>query len=274
METVVTGVQAGETMHFLIKFFQDGGIFMYPIAGMLAIGMTLIVERLFMILYVYEANSSGLMQRVQRLILDCNIEEAVKLANSKKAAIYQVFKAALVNADRPAEEIQDYIEVASLGVVPKLQKRMPYLFTVANVSTLLGLLGTIVGLIQTFQAVGAVEGSQKQVLLSAGISTAMNTTAFGLVVAIPCMLVYGFLYNRINTMVDEIEHYSARLLMLLRTGGQYFENFDSEKMITTEQKPKKLTPGAPGDETKTDQTLTVGDITQTTTQTGNKKNAA
>lgn len=227
-------------MDFLIKFFQDGGVFMYPIAVMMIVSAAIMVERIYMVFMVYRANGAELMEQVQRLILDNNVEEAIKLCNSRKdAAIHHVFKAALVNADRSFDEIQDHVEVANLAVVPKLQTRMPYLFTIANVATLLGLLGTIVGLVQTFAAVGAVEGSQKQQLLSAGISTAMNTTAFGLVVAIPCMLCYGFLFNQINTIVDEIEHYSARLLMLLRTGSKYFDSFKSEGVSTTQQTPKK-----------------------------------
>ncbi len=227
-------------MEELIKAFQDGGVFMYPIAFMLVLSCSIILERIYMILFIYESNPAPLMQKVQRLILDNNIEEAIKVCNSRKrAAIYQVFKAALLNADRPFDEIQDHVEVATLNVVPKLQRRMPYLFTIANVATLLGLLGTIVGLVKTFEAVGAVEGSQKQLLLSAGISTAMNTTAFGLIVAIPCMLCYGFLFNRINGVVDDVEHYSAKLLMLLRTGSEYFDKFSSEGMVTTQQQPVK-----------------------------------
>jgi biopolymer transport protein ExbB/TolQ len=211
-------------MEFLINAFNDGGAFMYPIGCLLLIGILIIIERAYAILFLYNADGAILMQKIQRLLLDNNIDEAVKVCNSKKhAAIYQVFKAAIVSYDRPFEEIQDHVEVANLSVIPKFQQRMPYLSTIANVATLLGLLGTIIGLIKTFEAVGAVEGSQKQLLLSAGISTAMNTTAFGLVVAIPCSLAYGYFYNRINTIIDEVEHYSGRLLILLRTGSQYFE---------------------------------------------------
>ena len=191
-------------MDFLIKSFYDGGLFMYPLGLLLLTGIMIIVERVYMILFVYQSNGAILMQRIQRLLLDNNIDEAVKICNSKKnAALYQIFKAALVSSDRPIEEIQDHMEVANLSIIPKLQERMPYLSTIANVATLLGLLGTIVGLIKTFEAVGAVEGSQKQILLSAGISTAMNTTAFGLIIAIPCSLAYGYLYNKINTIIDE-----------------------------------------------------------------------
>jgi len=224
----------------MIKWFQDGGFFMYPIAAMFVLGVAIIAERLHKILRVYNVDAAGLMQQVQRLVLENNVDEAVKVCNSRPmASVCRVFKAALVNADRPHDEIQDHVEVATLAVVPELQRRMPYLFTIANVATLMGLLGTIVGLIKTFEAVGAVEGSQKQMLLAAGISTAMNTTALGLIVAIPCMLCYGFLFNRINSIVDEMEHYSARLLILLRTGREYFENFSAGFFVNAKPTTEK-----------------------------------
>ena len=182
------------------------------------------------------------MQKIQRLILENNLEEAVKVCNANKnSALHHIFQAALVNAQSSFEEIQDHVEVAKLAVMPKLQERMAYLFTIANVATLLGLLGTVMGLIRTFDAVGAVEGAQKQLLLSSGIATALNTTAFGLLVAVPCLMVYGFLFNRINSTMDNIEHYSARLLVLLRTGSEYFNQFDGETTTaTTQQTPKKI----------------------------------
>ncbi|HLE12510.1 MAG: hypothetical protein A2504_03520 [Bdellovibrionales bacterium RIFOXYD12_FULL_39_22] len=224
----------------MIKFFFDGGFYMYPIAVMLVFGTIVSVERMYMILFVYSTNYSKFMQKIQEYIVDNNIEKALNLCNSnKQSAIHQVFKAALLNADRPFEEIQAHVESAGLSVIPKLQQRIPFLFTIANVATLLGLLGTIAGLIATFQVVGTVEASEKQKLLSVGISTAMNTTAFGLIVAIPCMLVYGFLYNRINTMIDEIDHYTSRLLLLLRTGSAYFDRFSSDNLISTKQQPMK-----------------------------------
>lgn len=226
-------------MDFLIKFFQSGGIWMYPIALLLVGGSVVIAERMYFIVFKYSANGAKLFQQVQKCIMDNNVEGALNLCNSNKdAPIYLVFKAALMNADRPHEEMQDQVEVANLEVVPKLQMRLSYLSTIANVATLMGLLGTIIGLVQTFEAVGAVEASQKQQLLSVGISTAMNTTAFGLIVAIPCTLAFGFLHNRINGVIDEVEHYSARLMVLLRTGRGYFENFSHEGNVSTMQEPK------------------------------------
>lgn len=215
--------------------------FMFAILALLVAGTVIILERLYMILFVYSANPAPLLQKVQRLIQENRIDQAVQLCNTQRhAAIYQVFKAALLNAHRPPEEIQEHVDVATLGVVPNLQKRMPYLFTIANVATLLGLLGTIMGLIQAFSAVGALEGSQKQLALSSGIALAMNATAFGLVTAIPSMLAYGFLFNRINSIIDEIQHYSGKLVLLLRTGSQYYDRFKADSSVTTEQTPRKM----------------------------------
>ena len=220
--------------------WDGGGPFMYPIAALLIGASVVIVERLYSILLVYNFNGEQLMSKVQRFILDNNIDEAIKTCNAnKKSALHKVFKSALMNADRPFDEIQDHVEVSTLSVVPKLQRRMPYLFTIANVATLLGLLGTIFGLIQTFEAVAEIEGAAKQQALSSGISLAMGTTAFGLVVAIPCMLTYGYLFNRINAMVDEVEHFSSELLLLLRTGKDYFDHFEANDDLTTDQTPKK-----------------------------------
>jgi biopolymer transport protein ExbB/TolQ len=228
-------------MENLLNLYEAGGWVMHIILAMLIFSTAVMIERFYKIIFVYHANNAELMQQVQRLILENKIDEAVKICNSNQdAAIYKIFKAALIHAHRPFDEIQDYVEVVKLSIVPKLQERLPYLFTVANTSTLLGLLGTVMGLIRTFQAIGAVEGAQKQLLLSSGISEAMNATAFALIVAVPAMFAYGYLYNRITTMIDDLEHYSAQLLVLLRTGGEYFDRFSNDQEVkTTQQTPKK-----------------------------------
>lgn len=228
------------TGEFIHKFFEGLGPFKWPLF-MLAIAATMsIAERMYSILFKYNGNCAKLLEKVQALVIDNNIEQALNLCNNKKhAAINQVFKAALLNADRPIEEINDHVEVATMNVVPKLQNRVTFIFTFANVATLVGLLGTIFGLVTTFESIGAVDPSQQKSLLAAGISKAMFTTAGGLMIAIPCMLAYGYLFNRINSMIDEIEHFSSRLLMLLRTGSEYFENFNAGDTVTTQKEVKK-----------------------------------
>jgi biopolymer transport protein ExbB/TolQ len=228
-------------MDFLTKFIDGLDIFLWPLVALAIAATWVVFERFYALLFKYNGNCSKLMEKVQSYIIDNNIEQALNLCNSKKnAAINQVFKAALLNADRPIDEIQDHVEVASMSVVPKLQHRVTYIFTIANVATLIGLLGTIYGLVFTFDSIGAADASQKQALLSFGIASALYSTAAGLLIAIPCMLFYGYFFNRINTMIDEIDHYSSRLVMLLRTGSEFFENFDAEAMVTTRRDNQEI----------------------------------
>lgn len=224
-------------MGFLYEVAEGlGWVFTTALVSLGFLATCTIAERVYAIYFKMNGNCAKLMEKVQGYIIDNNVEQALNICNDKRhSAINQVFKAALLNADRPLEEIQDHVEVASMNVIPKLQNRISYIFTFANVATLVGLLGTIVGLVATFNSLGAADPSQKQALLSAGIATAMYSTAAGLVIAIPCMLMYGLIFNKINNMIDEIDHYSSRLLMLLRTGSEFFESFSSEAKITTEQ---------------------------------------
>jgi len=109
------------------------------------------------------------------------------------------------------KEVQGAFELAAMKEIPKLERRTHYLSMIANVATLLGLLGTIIGLIQSFQSITNVDSSQKAELLSAGISVAMNTTAFGLIVAIPCMVFHSYIQSKTNNLIDEINENVALL---------------------------------------------------------------
>ena len=113
------------------------------------------------------------------------------------------------------EELENHLEEAMLEVMPELERRTHYLPTLANVSTLLGLLGTIIGLIQSFQSLAVADPSQKAFLLAQGVSVAMNTTAFGLIVAIPIMLCYSYIQSRTIKIVDTLDAYSIKLVNLL-----------------------------------------------------------
>jgi biopolymer transport protein ExbB/TolQ len=126
-----------------------------------------------------------------------------------------VLKAGLLKANKDKLEIQNSIDEATLEVLPKLQKRTQYLAMLANISTLLGLLGTIQGLIQSFSAVNLEEAASRTGVLAQGISIAMYTTAFGLIVAIPCLVAYSFLQSKTVKIVDEIDQYSVKLVNLL-----------------------------------------------------------
>lgn len=203
-------------MTFVLNFFRDGGPFMYIILVVSVIAMATVIERGYMILFRYNLNGAAFMAQVQKLIMANNIDRAIKLCNAESnAALTKVLKAGLTRANRRTEDIQTAVEEATLEVVPMLQKRTAYLGMWANVATLLGLLGTISGLVQAFKAVAAASPETKQTMLASGISVAMYTTAFGLVVAIPVMICHSIIENSTKKLVDEIDQYSVKLINLL-----------------------------------------------------------
>ena len=156
------------------------------------------------------------MFEVQKHVLANDIDGAIRICNgSGKAALPRVIKAGLQRASRNDEQIQNAIDAASLEVIPKLEKRLSYLALIANLATLLGLLGTISGLIGAFKAVAVAEATERQAILSAGISEALNCTAFGLITAITAMIFHTWLSARSSNLMEEIDEYSVKLIDLL-----------------------------------------------------------
>ncbi len=203
-------------MNFILSFFRDGGPFMYIILVVSVIAMATIIERGYMVLFRYNLNGAAFMAQIQKLIMANNIDRAIKLCNAESnAALTKVLKAGLTRANRSTVEIQNAVDEATLEVIPMIQKRTPYLGMWANVATLIGLLGTISGLVTAFKAVASASPETKQTLLAAGISVAMYTTAFGLVVAIPTMICHSIISNRTTKLIDEIDQYSVKLINLL-----------------------------------------------------------
>jgi len=211
-------------MQAIAEAFSQGGSFMYVIAFTSVIGVGLIVERFIFLFFKYNINANAFMGQVQKLVMANNIDRAIKLCNAApNAALPKVIKAGLTRANKGELEITNSIEEATLEVVPIVQKRTPLLGGVANVATLLGLLGTIVGLIQAFSALEAASPENRAAMLAKGISVAMNTTAFGLIVAIPCMAAQMFLQTVTTKILNEIDQHSVKLENLLvsryRAGG-------------------------------------------------------
>jgi len=161
------------------------------------------------------------MAQIQKLVMANNIDRAIKLCNAApSAALAKVMKAGLTRANKGEVEIQNAVEEATLEVLPNIQKRTNSLQAIANVATLMGLLGTIIGMIKAFHDLGTVSADKRQEALGKSISLAMNTTAFGLIVAIPCMLAHLFLSNVTKKIIDEIDQYSVKLENLLISRGR------------------------------------------------------
>lgn len=199
----------------LAIFFQKGGTFMYPIGAVGTFAAAMVIHR-YLKLNLYNINSGNFMDKILKLIESNNIDRALKLCMSKRgSALPQVIVAGLNKSGKPLEDIQNAMDEATLKVVPKVQAGLGYLAMFANVATLLGLLGTISGLIAAFSAVSAADPSQKQQILASGISEAMYTTEFGLMVAIPCMMLYSHISSKATKITDDIERYSLALVNTL-----------------------------------------------------------
>jgi biopolymer transport protein ExbB/TolQ len=197
----------------IVKFFQEGGVFMYPIVVVFAIGLVIVLERWF---FLTKASSSNqrLWKKVIPLVTSGQYKEATEMARSSSAAVGSILSYGLDRAKsaRRRDDIEKAMEESLLEVTPRLEKRTHYLATFANVATLLGLLGTIIGLIRAFTAVAAANPAEKADMLSASISVAMNTTAFGLMVAIPLLLSHTWLQTKTTELVDSLEMASVKFL--------------------------------------------------------------
>lgn len=198
--------------------FEQGGGWMFPILVVSAIVVAIALERFYMLFFRYNINADEFMGQVRKFVLAGHTDRAIKLCNAApNAALPRVVKAGLLRANKGEVAIQNAIEEAALEVLPQVRQRTNALLVLANVATLLGLLGTIIGLIQAFAGLATAEESDRQNVLAAGISIAMYTTAFGLTVAIPTLLIHLFLSRLTTSITEEVEHYSVMLEDLLVT---------------------------------------------------------
>ena len=200
----------------LAVFMDEGGIFMWIILATWTFGIAISLERIKS-LFSYDIDGNSLMNMVKKHVLNNDVEKAIQSCSNSKAILPMVLKSGLKRANQEKDQIQDAVDSTILEVTPKVDKRMSYLGLVANVSTLIGLLGTIYGLIESFAAVANADPSSKAKLLALGISKAMNTTAFGLISAISIMVVHNILSNKSDKIIAEVEEYSLKLVDLLGT---------------------------------------------------------
>ena len=199
-----------------IRFFQSGGPFMYPITVVLAIGLTISIER-YLYLSACRFQNRRALKRVMALLEKGELNSVVKETQQSKSTICKILSQGLANfkSARRRDDIEASMEESIMEAIPRLEKRTHYLAMFANIATLLGLLGTIIGLIKAFTAVAQVDPSLKAEILSTSISVAMNTTAFGLMVAIPLLLLYTFLQTKTTEIIDSLEMATVRFVNLL-----------------------------------------------------------
>ena len=199
-------------------FIQDHFAHAAPVLLAAVFGIAIMIERMRALVQVYPLKDSrAFMQKIEEFVSRNEMAQAVALCDQHiEKPVARVVKAALLRSHLPDEAVEQGLGIAVSEENQKIAKRTPFLATIANVATLMGLFGTILGLIQSFKAVADADPAQKSALLSAGISTAMNATMLGLGVAIPCMVAYAFLQNRTNKLQHEVDEAALKTLDVIR----------------------------------------------------------
>lgn len=197
------------------KFFREGGFAMWPILLFLAAGLAIMIERFVFLYFKANIKPEEFMARIADLIRKGSIEGAIATAAEQDAPLARIIEAALRNYRGTERDIQNAVDEMALAELPRISARTGYLAMLANVSTMVGLLGTIFGLIQAFSAVSAADPEAKGRILASGIAMAMNTTAFGLIVAIPQLIVHSFLTSKADGLIDDIDRYSVMVINML-----------------------------------------------------------
>lgn len=200
----------------IISFFVDGGFWMYPILVVGAVGLAIGTERFIKLTRVERANRK-MWDELQPVLYKGDFDQAREMTRNDKSSVSQLLMMGLERQGsvRRREDIEIVMEEEMMAIIPQLEKRTAYIALFANLATLIGLLGTIVGLIQAFDAVANAAPAEKANLLSASIAVAMNTTAFGLIVAIPLLIVNMFLTTKASAIIDSLEMASLKTLNII-----------------------------------------------------------
>jgi biopolymer transport protein ExbB/TolQ len=202
--------------NLVVKFFQDCGLFIYPSLAIMSMGLAIAIER-FIFLNRTRDQNRKVWSQLQPLLQAGQFKEVASLTSKSDAAIGKIVSYGLARMQSPGRR-EDYdaaMEEGMMEIVPRLEKRTHYIATFANTITLVGLLGTIIGLIKGFTAVAQVNPAEKAEMLSASISIAMNNTAFALMVAIPFLLIHAFLQAKTSEIVDGLEAAKISFLNLV-----------------------------------------------------------
>jgi biopolymer transport protein ExbB len=208
-------------LYSIVGFFVSGGVFMYPILVVFAVGAAISIERYVTLTRITSRNQTA-WEKLQAALVAGDFDQARELASQDESAIAKLLAMGLdrQGAVRRREDIEIAMEESMMEIIPQLEKRTPYIALFANVATLLGLLGTITGLIAAFTAVANANPAEKADLLSASISVAMNTTAFGLLAAIPLLITNQVLVAKTSAIVDSLEMASLKALNVISANAK------------------------------------------------------
>jgi len=202
-------------MQGFAKFLEDGGTLMYFNLGTSIIVLSMIVDRLIFFLVKSSVNARAFLENIRKLVLANNLDRAVKLCSATTAPVAQVAKAGLQRMHRGDIAVAQAIEECLVDVTPMVKKRIQILWSLANIATLIGLLGTVAGLIRAFGAVSAAKPEERSALLTKGISEALNNTAMGLGIAVLCIIAHAILSAMSKRQNSDLEVFALKLENLL-----------------------------------------------------------
>jgi biopolymer transport protein ExbB len=205
-----------DIFYSIVGFFSRGGLFMLPILFVGALGAAIAIER-FISLTRMSVRNRTMWNMLDPVLMKGEFDKAREMTGKDDAAISRLIGVglSLQGAVRRRDDVKTAMQECMTGIMPQLEKRTHYLATLANIATLLGLLGTVSGLIHAFSAVATVNPAEKANLLSASISEAMNCTAFGLMVAVPFLALHSWLQTKTVQLIDDVEAASIKFLTLL-----------------------------------------------------------
>jgi biopolymer transport protein ExbB/TolQ len=200
----------------IANFFQEGGPFMFPISIVLGLGVAIALER-FIFLSMAKRTNKSAFTKIEPLLAASRFEQILQIGKNDPAPISRMIAAGIARLSMSPrrEDIEYAMEEGLMESIPRLERRTGYLGTLANIATLLGLLGTIIGLIAAFSAVANADPAEKASLLSQSISVAMNTTAFGLISAIPLLAFHSLLQTKTTEIIDSMEMAGVKCLNTL-----------------------------------------------------------
>ena len=202
-------------MSTLLEYYRSGGPVMHAILVVGVLGLAVFFERVYVIFTNSKGSERGFIDKVATLARNGKTDEAIRLCGEHKTAMTYIGELVLKSPGRTEADLQNAADAASVAALPSLTRRLHYLPMLANVATLIGLLGTIFGLREAFSSVALVSAAERSGKLASGIAIALNATGFGLVVAIPLSLAHGWLTSRAELLIERADEFSVKLINAL-----------------------------------------------------------
>jgi biopolymer transport protein ExbB len=202
-------------MSTMLEYYRSGGTVMHFILAVGVFGFAIFFERLYVIVVRSRINGRAFIERIIQLVRAGKVDEAIRLCAQSNAVLPDMGELILRSRSRDEADLQNVSDAAALSVLPRLTRRLHYLPMLANVATLIGLLGTIIGLREAFSAVAAAAAAERSARLAAGIAIALNATGFGLLIAVPLSVAHAFLVSQAENIIEQVDEFQVRLINAL-----------------------------------------------------------